>query len=73
MKTSPCRLGDKKHSIMGNTNPSCRFEKAAMAPAKCITRNRVPAKKGGIPVLVEGKRDEGKLSGPLDSRVLSRR
>ena len=32
--------GDKKHSIMGNTNRAARFEKAAMALAKCITRNR---------------------------------
>ena len=38
--------GDKKHSIMGNTNRAARFEKAAMALAKCITRNRGSSQEG---------------------------
>ena len=64
--------GDKKHSIMGNTNRAARFEKAAMALAKCITRNRGSSQEGGgIPVLVEGKRDEKTLralgfTGPIE-------
>ena len=36
--------GDKKHSIVGNTNRAARFEKAAMALASCITRNRGSSK-----------------------------
>ena len=63
---------DKKHSIAGNTNRAARFEKAAMALASCITRNRGSNKEGGgIPVLVEGKRDEKTLralgfTGPIE-------
>ena len=63
---------DKKHSIVGNTNRAARFEKAAMALASCIVRNRGSSKEGGgIPVLVEGKRDEKTLralgfTGPIE-------
>ena len=65
--------GDKKHSIMGNTNRAARFEKAAMALAKCITRNRGSSKKGAESQFWSREKETRKLSGPLDSRVLSRR
>ena len=64
--------GHKKHSIMGNPNRVARFEKAAMALASCITRNRGSSQEGGgIPILVEGKRDEKTLrvlgfTGPIE-------
>tara|TARA_Y100000768_G_scaffold158414_1_gene118246 strand:+ start:263 stop:787 length:525 start_codon:yes stop_codon:yes gene_type:complete len=64
--------GDKKHSMVGNTNRAARFEKAAMALASCIIRNRGSSEEGGgIPVLVEGKRDKKTLralgfTGPIE-------
>ena len=64
--------GDKKHSIVGNTNRAVRFEKAAKALARSIIRNRGHSRDGnGIPVVVEGTRDERTLrtlgfTGPIE-------
>ena len=64
--------GAKTDSIAGNPGRVARFEKAAMALASCIIRNRGDnQERCGIPVVVEGKRDEKTLralgfTGPIE-------
>ena len=54
--------GGKRDNIAGNSDRIVRFEKAAKALASCIVRNRDTSQGGaGIPVLVEGTRDEHTL------------
>ena len=51
--------GGKRDNIAGNSDRIVRFEKAAKALASCIVRNRETSQGGaGIPVVVEGTRDE---------------
>ena len=54
--------GEKRDNITGNSDRLARFEKAAKALARSIIRNRGHSQHGGgIPVLVEGTRDERTL------------
>ena len=54
--------GEKRDSVEGHSDRATRFEKAALALASCIIRNRNPSQGGaGIPVVVEGNRDEETL------------
>ena len=64
--------GGKRDNITGNSDRIARFEKAAKALASCIIRNRGDGQDGGgIPVVVEGTRDERTLralgfTGPIE-------
>ena len=64
--------GGKRDNITGNSDRFARFEKAAKALASCIIRNRGHGQDGGgIPVVVEGTRDERTLralgfTGPIE-------
>ncbi len=63
---------NKMHRVEGNSDRTARFEKAARAIAYSIIRNRHPSHGGsGVPILVEGMRDEETLlalgfTGPIE-------